>query len=219
MQAYLRTFPTPLIISAILLAILSGLGLHAWHVGQAHWEVAVLRSLQEGEIAGLRPVSIALAIAGTGLPWAALVGAISLALLFVIGLRAAGLLVAAAILQDVGVFLKLFFGRARPSQETVEVWRELSSHSFPSGHVLGATLVFGFLLFALEHCPIARAPKRALQGACVAWMLLMGIGRMQLGAHWPTDVVAGYVTGAILLIPLVMLLGKPRSDAALTASA
>jgi undecaprenyl-diphosphatase len=219
MQPYLRALPVPLTIAAFLLVTLLGLGLYAWNVGQAHWEVAVLRSLQEGDVAGLRPVSIALAIAGTGLPWAVLVGAISLTLLLVIGVRAAGLLVVAAILQDVGAFLKMLFGRARPSQETVEVWRELSSHSFPSGHVLGATLVFGFLIFALEHCPIARAPKRALQGACVVWMLLMGIGRMQLGAHWPTDVIAGYVTGALLLIPLIWLLGRARAEPPLTATA
>ena len=38
------------------------------------------------------------------------------------------------------------------------------------------------------------------------WIVLMGVGRMVLRAHWPTDVLGGYVVGALLLMPIVAAL-------------
>jgi membrane-associated phospholipid phosphatase len=60
-----------------------------------------------------------------------------------------------------------------------------------------------------------RAPlKRAAQGASLAWMLLMGLGRMELGVHWPTDVIGAYLTGTLLLLPLVAMLRASQRAAA-----
>ena len=195
-------------ITLFLVTAILALGTYAWHVDHATWEVTVLRWLQDSGLPGLRPMSIGLAVAGSGLPWAMLIGAISLALWVLSGLRATALLIVSAILQDIGAVMKVIVERARPSEGSVEVWRQISSYSFPSGHVLGATLVFGFLFFALEHCALHLGVKRVLQALCVAWVLLMGIGRMMLGAHWPTDVIGGYLLGALLLLPIVAFLRR-----------
>ena len=189
-----------------MLAVIVVLGLYAWRFDEATWEVRVIRWLQGSELPGLRPVSIGLTVAGNGVPWMGLIGLLA-AVLWLLGtLRLVLLLGLTAALQDIGAVLKLLVERARPSDTSVIVWRHISSHSFPSGHVLGATLVFGFLFFAVEHCSISAPLKRLLQAVCVLWILLMGLARMALGAHWPTDVLGGYLIGAFLLLPIVFVL-------------
>lgn len=199
------------IVAGALLVTLVTLVLYAWQVEQAHWEVGVLRWLQDDGPPGLRQLSISLAVAGTGLPWAVLIGLFGLALLLFAGFRLALFLLVVAVLQDVGAAIKVLVERGRPAEGPVDVWREISSHSFPSGHTLGATLVFGFLFFALEHCALRPRVKRILQAACLGWILLMGIARMELGAHWPTDVLGAYTLGALLLLPIVALLRRPEA--------
>lgn len=208
MQALLTARYRPYLVASVLLTLFLSLGVYAWRVDHAAWEIGFVRWLQDSSAPGLRPVSIGLAVAGTGLPWAFLVGAISLVLLLLSGLRVAGLLLLTALLQDAGALLKLLIGRARPSDGTVEVWHQVTSYSFPSGHTLGATLVFGFLILALEYSALNIAAKRALQGACLTWIVLMGVGRMTLGAHWPTDVLGAYLFGAFLLLPIAALLRR-----------
>ncbi|MGE0543597.1 MAG: phosphatase PAP2 family protein [Dehalococcoidia bacterium] len=211
MQAVLTASNRPYLAAVVLLSLFLTLGIYAWSVDHAAWEVEVVRWLQDSGAPGLRPVSIGLAVAGTGLPWAVLVGLIGLALLLLHGLRVAALLLVTALLQDVGAVLKLLIGRARPSDGTVEVWNQVTSYSFPSGHTLGATLVFGFLILALEHTGLTPAIKRTLQGVCLLWIVLMGVGRMTLGAHWPTDVLGAYLIGAFLLLPIAALLRRTAS--------
>jgi membrane-associated phospholipid phosphatase len=196
------------VIAAVLAVLFVALGVYAWSVEHPGWEADIVRWLQDSGVPGLRPLSIGLAVAGTGLPWTVLVGTLGLALLLFVGLRVAVLLVITALLQDVGVAIKLLVGRARPTDGSVEVWHQISSHSFPSGHTLGATLVFGFLILALERTALDARLKRAFQTACVVWIVLMGVGRMTLGAHWPTDVLGAYLIGALILIPIAALLRR-----------
>jgi membrane-associated phospholipid phosphatase len=204
----LTDYNRPLLIAAALAVLFVALGVYAWGVEHPTWEASVVRWLQDSGVPGLRPISIGLAVAGTGLPWAILIGLLGLAMLLFIGLRFAVLLVLTALLQDVGAAIKLLVGRARPTDGTVEVWHQISSHSFPSGHTLGATLVFGFLILALEHTGLNVRVKRLLQAACLTWIALMGVGRMVLGAHWPTDVLGAYLVGAMLLLPVAALLRR-----------
>jgi membrane-associated phospholipid phosphatase len=195
-----------LLLVSVLLVTFLGLGWYAWQVDQAGWEIGVVRWLQDSGLPGLRPVSIGLAVAGGGMPWYVLVGAIGILLFLLSGLRAVVLLLLAAILQDVGAAVKLLIERARPTEGVVDVWREVGSHSFPSGHVLGATLIVGLLFIALGRSTLDVRLKRALQGACLVWILLMGVGRMVVGAHWPTDVLGGYIVGVLLLLPIAAML-------------
>lgn len=208
MRAVLIAHNRLYLAATVLLSLFLALGVYAWSVDHPTWEVEVMRWLQESGVPGLRPVSVGLAFAGHGLPWAILVGAIGFALLLLIGLRVAALLVVTALLQDVGAALKLLVGRARPADGSVDVWHQISSYSFPSGHTLGATLVFGFLILAVEQTGLSSWVKRSLQGVCFAWIVLMGLGRMTLGAHWPTDVLGAYLVGALLLLPIAALLRR-----------
>lgn len=192
-------------LMGVLLAMIFGLGFYAWHLETAGWETTVVRGLQTAGVPGLREISIALAVAGSGPIWFAITVSL-IALLWDIGGRRPALLLAAcAAFQLISTPLKVLTERTRPAAP-VEVWHQISSYSFPSGHVLSATLVVGFLCIALGHCALPRPLVRLLRAGGVLYILLMGLGRMIVGAHWPTDVIGGYLIGALLLVPIAALL-------------
>lgn len=206
-------------LGAVLAVLLLVLTVYAWRVDGAHWEIALMRSLQEAGVPWLRDASALLAVAGHGLPWVGLVAVLALLLLLAGSTRMAVWLAFTATLQDAGSLIKLLVERARPAAGTVDVWQEISSYSFPSGHTLGATLVFGFLFFALERTRLPVALRRTGQALCLGWIVLMGTGRVVLGAHWPTDVLGAYLVGALLLLPMVYLLRRPIAPALLDGAA
>jgi undecaprenyl-diphosphatase len=90
-----------------------------------------------------------------------------------------------------GQQLKTFVDRARPVFEDAIV-RE-SSRSFPSSHSVGSILIFGTLLWiSWQQWPRLRwltAP------ALIALIVAIGFSRVYLGAHWPSDVLGGYLFG------------------------
>ncbi len=84
--------------------------------------------------------------------------------------------------------LKYLFHRARPHFD--DPLLTLASYSFPSGHTMGATLFYG-VLAAYLVCTWRRLSARVL-AVCVAlaMVLLVGLSRMYLGAHYLSDVLA-----------------------------
>lgn len=90
-----------------------------------------------------------------------------------------------------GNILKYTIKRSRPDTEHVRLKR-YRSYSFPSGHALGSIVAFGFLGLLAAETGQTWAPT--LDGALVA---LIGISRVYLGAHYPSDVVAGWVIGGL----------------------
>lgn len=91
-----------------------------------------------------------------------------------------------------------FVDRGRPISEP-------TGSSFPSGHTFGSTVLFGFIaVLAIRH--ELRMSLRAPLVTLMATMIVMvGLSRVFLSAHWPTDVAAGYLLGGILLLLLVPL--------------
>ncbi|WP_199864400.1 phosphatase PAP2 family protein [Rhizobium sp. EC-SD404] len=71
--------------------------------------------------------------------------------------------------------------------------------SFPSGHALLAALLFGSIaVFAMSATPY-RLPKICALGAAVGLTVLVGLSRIYLGTHWPSDVIAGWAFGYLWL--------------------
>jgi undecaprenyl-diphosphatase len=107
--------------------------------------------------------------------------------LFVCGSVGSGLLVS-TLLQD-------SFDRPRPDIVPHEVYA--ASYSFPSGHSMLSALTY-LTLGAI----LARAHERKLLKAyflltAVFLTVLIGVTRVYLGVHWPTDVLAGWTAGAV----------------------
>jgi membrane-associated phospholipid phosphatase len=99
--------------------------------------------------------------------------------------------------------------RPRPHNIHVKTISGLGAHSFPSGHVEHVTVLFGFLLFLTLLARSARPDRWAwllpVQIVCIYFIALVGVGRIMERAHQPSDVLAGYLMG-VLLLPLAILL-------------
>lgn len=100
-------------------------------------------------------------------------------------------------------------GRVRPGHELALPPFE-SSPSFPSGHTLNATVLVGIVLYLVAIAPSLRirgSHARAVRwatAAAVAWAVLMGLSRVYLGAHWLTDVMAGWLVGVGWVLGIVL---------------
>jgi undecaprenyl-diphosphatase len=95
--------------------------------------------------------------------------------------------------------IKIAVGRARPSLwQTEDYW----GSSFPSGHTLGtAAFATAVSIAAIRIWPQRRS---AITFFAAVWVLLVGLSRLVLGVHWPTDVLAAACLGTLL--PLVISL-------------
>jgi membrane-associated phospholipid phosphatase len=94
------------------------------------------------------------------------------------------------------IFLKAAFHRARPGADLSYLLPTPSSMSFPSGHTMGTTGVVGCLLVVVH---VLRAPRVVRWGATLAGALLIagvGLSRIYFGAHYPSDVLGGFLAAA-----------------------
>jgi undecaprenyl-diphosphatase len=94
----------------------------------------------------------------------------------------------------VSTLLKLTFERARP--DLVPHGSHVSSASFPSGHSMMAAVVYLTLGVLLARVEPRRRTKAYVLSVAVILTLLVGVSRVYLGVHWPTDVLAGWSIGA-----------------------
>ena len=108
--------------------------------------------------------------------------------------------------------LKELVERPRPSPEILELTESAPGFSFPSGHVLGAVLLVGILWYLVRESiherqlrpTVDRRLRLSVNIGAASILLLMGLQRVYTGAHWPTDVFAGYLWGGVILYVLVL---------------
>lgn len=93
--------------------------------------------------------------------------------------------------------LKSAIGRERP------VWPDPvdSAHyaAFPSGHALTATVVCGLLLWLFHLYGAGPALRRTGLALAVVSVVGVGLTRVWLGVHWPSDVLGGWLIGALIV--------------------
>jgi undecaprenyl-diphosphatase len=188
-----------------LLGIAAMLAAYGATVAHAPWEVETTRWLQAASPGVLRAVAEFMTFIGRS-PVSTLIPAIAILALWFSGRRWLSAFLALATLARVlSPVLKALVDRPRPSDSLVNVVYQLGDPSFPSGHVLGATLFYGFLIYCAELCIPGRTPRRLVQAGLVLAIGLMGYARVQLGAHWPTDVLGGYAVGLLILTAVIWL--------------
>ncbi|WP_108483314.1 phosphatase PAP2 family protein [Oceaniglobus ichthyenteri] len=90
--------------------------------------------------------------------------------------------------------LKLGFDRPRP--DLVPHGSAVYTASFPSGHSLMAALVYLTLAVLVMRTVKQRRMRAYLAFLAVLVVVSVGISRVYMGVHWPTDVLAGWTVGA-----------------------
>lgn len=103
--------------------------------------------------------------------------------------------------------LSTIVGRPRPHSPLIHVYVHEPFHSFPSGHTEHDMVYYGFLLYLSFRKPVRQWRYRwvlvPFQLFAVIALLSIGYSRVLEGAHWVTDVVGGYLSGALLLALLL----------------
>lgn len=118
-------------------------------------------------------------------------------------------LVAGALVALVPELLKALVARPRP--DLVPRLLATSGYSFPSGHAVAGMALYpllGWLLLRRWRKPWAGYAAGAVLGAFI------GVGRLYVGVHWPSDVAAGWALGAAISLGAVRWLqaGASRLD-------
>jgi membrane-associated phospholipid phosphatase len=99
------------------------------------------------------------------------------------------------------MLLKDVVHRPRPDPQLVGVTAALPDWSFPSGHTVQYTTLFGFA-FYLVFVLLRRSAARTLCLVVLALpVVLVGPSRLYLGQHWLSDVLGGYAVAVLLLVP------------------
>jgi undecaprenyl-diphosphatase len=115
--------------------------------------------------------------------------------------------VVAVITFAVCTLAKFYFRRDRPVTEYVAHMR-FDTYSMPSGHAAGAAASYGLL--AVIFCQMVSPSWAYLIGGLTALVVvLIGVSRVYLGAHYPSDVIAGWLLGLAGLADIILIV-QPR---------
>ena len=101
-----------------------------------------------------------------------------------------------SILSGTAITFILKSSFARPRPDLVSHGMEALTASFPSGHSATAAVVYLTLGALMARAHPGRRLKVFLMSICLFITVAVGISRIYLGVHWPTDVIAGWTVGA-----------------------
>ena len=129
--------------------------------------------------------------------------ALAAALLWYTRQKDDAVLVAAAALGGIVIDegLKLHFKRLRPDVP----WAFIHEHSFsfPSGHSVLAIVMYGIIVYKTQDKLHPRWAKATLMIAAFLMVIGIGLSRVYLGVHYPSDVLGGYFVGAVWLTAVI----------------
>lgn len=102
-------------------------------------------------------------------------------------------------------FLKIIFLRERPID--LMIINE-TGYSYPSGHSMIAVGFYGFIIYLIWKMKIGNNCKYLLSFLISMLIILIGLSRIYLGVHFPSDVIGGYSVSFCFLILYIFLVEK-----------
>ncbi|MFE8584921.1 phosphatase PAP2 family protein [Sphingomonas sp. NCPPB 2930] len=181
---------------AMALALLLILGLLIDHWPFA-WDRAILTGLRaHGQSRALMRAAVDVTALGS-VPVLILIMAGAVSLLAARRLWLTAIATAAAgISGGMAVTLvKTIVARARP--DLVPHWVDVSNASFPSGHAAGSAMVYLTLAALATQVTQERRVRHMIVILAVLLVGMIGVSRVYLGVHWPSDVAAGWCFGTL----------------------
>jgi len=101
--------------------------------------------------------------------------------------------------------IKSGIARTRP---TIDLYDGADGFSFPSGHAANSALIYGAIA-VLVFRSLTGPPRWIATVALALLALLIAASRVYVGAHWPSDALAGLALGGLLLTGLAAVLAHP----------
>jgi undecaprenyl-diphosphatase len=173
------------------------------------WDLTFAQLIQSISMPGFSTSMIILSAMGSGwLPFA-LVGTVGIALILArYRIEGSVLMVGVALSATMNQVLKIASARPRPTSELVNIVTVVRHHSFPSGHTVFFVVFFGFLLFLTYVLRVPVLARRILLSVFSAFILMIGVSRVYLGAHWLSDILGGYLVGSLWLMLMTTIYSR-----------
>ena len=210
-RAALRAYRGEIVfgVTLILYAALAGLAHHYDYFG---WDLRLERAIQSITVPGFNTLMRLTSMLGNGWLPVVEVSVAGLILLFA-RLRIECLIGVVGVATGSGVnrLFKAWISRPRPTEPLVQVAYNVAHESFPSGHVVFFIEFFGFLLFLSYVLLKPSAVRRLSLALCGLLIALVGVSRVYLGAHWPSDVVGAYLAGGMWLMLMIEVYRRLKS--------
>ncbi len=100
------------------------------------------------------------------------------------------------------LLLKTSINRARPAVEHLVTVKTLS---YPSGHATMAMAFYGFLIYLIFTLKMSKFLKFCLISVMILLIGSIGLSRIYLGVHYPSDIVGGFIAGFIWVMFCIMI--------------
>jgi undecaprenyl-diphosphatase len=202
-RAALRAGWAELVFIAAL-ALYSVLAVLASRYAYFAWDLSLARSIQSITVTGFHTLMVWVSWIGSGVfPWILVIGT---GIAFIKAkLRIEGIvcMIGIGLGYAMNRLFKYIIARPRPNDTLVQVMTEARFESFPSGHVTFFIEYFGFLFF-LAYVLLKPGYLRRAALIVTGWLIaLVGVSRVYLGAHWPSDVVGAYLAGGAWLLVMI----------------
>jgi undecaprenyl-diphosphatase len=195
-------------ITSLIFAIFFGLIAILIHDRQLDlFDQTLIQFIQAFESPIITTVMRTFTFIGSGLVVACLVLIMAIFLYSVLGHRREliffiGVIMGSSLLNEV---LKWIFHRARP---TIHRIIEAAGYSFPSGHSMAAFTLYGVLAFLLWRNLSTSLKRNLIVIFSVVMILMIGISRIYLGVHYPSDVLGGYMASGCWLAASIWFFRK-----------
>ena len=101
------------------------------------------------------------------------------------------------------LLLKQIINRARPDADYLVTVKTLS---YPSGHAMSAMAFYGFLIYLIYTFNIPKLVKYSIIAFLAMLIVSIGISRIYLGVHFPSDIAGGFIAGFIWVVFCILIL-------------
>jgi undecaprenyl-diphosphatase len=89
--------------------------------------------------------------------------------------------------------------RPRPTADLVQTWGAGFGYSYPSGHASAAVALYGLIAFLVFVNIKDRLIRSLAIGSAFFMVAMVSLSRLYFAAHWPSDMLGGYLMGALVL--------------------
>lgn len=107
-----------------------------------------------------------------------------------------GLIIVVLGVSIINFIVKTLIARQRPEYILIDE----TFYSFPSGHAMGSTALYGYLIYLIIKSSLNAKNKAILTSLFVLLIISIGISRIILGAHYFSDILGGIILSTIIII-------------------